>query len=118
MPSVRGSAEWLGESLSDHLKVDVALIRATGEGLGRIKDVLQQADASKPGADVLGTGGVSEAMDEFVDNWKIHRGKLVSAVETHQKMAVESADAYEQTDNELARELRESSSPDGARAAS
>lgn len=100
--------------MGDHLKIDVALIRATGEGLGRIKDVLQGAGASKPGGQVLGLGGISEAMDEFVDNWKIHRGKLVSAVESHQKMAVESADAYEHTDTELARELRESSSPDGA----
>jgi hypothetical protein len=107
-----------GESLSDHLKVDVALIRATGEGLGRIKEVLQHADAIKPGADVLGSGRVSEAMDEFVDNWKIHRGKLVAAVEAHQQMATESANAYENTDTELAKELTKQSSPGGGRKAS
>lgn len=116
--SVRGLAEWLGESLSDHLKVDVALIRATGEGLGRIKDVLQHADATKPGADVLGSRGVSEAMDEFVDNWKIHRGKLVAAVEAHQQMATESANAYENTDTALAKELTKQSAPGGGRKAS
>ncbi|MGH3995138.1 MAG: hypothetical protein ACRDSN_22070 [Pseudonocardiaceae bacterium] len=104
--------------MSDHLKVDVALIRSTGEGLGRIKDVLQRADASKLGADVLGSGGIAEVMDEFVDNWKIHRGKLVSSVEAHQKMAIESADAYEQTDTELAKELTKRSSPEGKRKAS
>jgi hypothetical protein len=115
---MRPWAEWLGESLSDHLKVDVALIRATADGLGRIRDVLAGAEASKPGAEVLGLGGISHAMDEFVDNWKIHRGKLVSAVEAHQKMAAESADAYEHTDTELAKELTKHSSSGSARKAS
>lgn len=37
---LRGSVSWLvrGASLGDHLKVDVGLIRATSEWLGRIKD--------------------------------------------------------------------------------
>jgi hypothetical protein len=105
--------------LGDHLTVDVALIRATGEGLGRIKDVLQHADASNPGSSVLGSGELSEAMDDFVSNWEIHRGKLISAVETHQKMATASADAYEHTDAELAKGLtKHSSSPAKARATS
>ena len=97
--------------MGDHLKVDLALIRATGDGLGRIKDALQRAEASKPGADVLGSGGLAEAMNEFVDNWKIHRGKLVSALEAHQKMAIESANAYEHTDNELKKELTKPPQP-------
>ncbi len=89
--------------------------------LGRIKDVLQRADATKPGSDVLGVGGISEAMDEFVDNWKIHRGKLVCAVEAHQQMATKSANAYENTDTELAKELtkeltQQSSPGDGRKA--
>lgn len=104
--------------MGDHLKVDVALIRATGEGLGRIKDALQHADASKPGHEVLGSGTLSDAIGEFVDNWKIHRRKLVEAVEAHQQMALASADAYEHTDTELAKELTEHSSPDRTRAAS
>ncbi|MGH3865451.1 MAG: hypothetical protein ACRDQ4_04790 [Pseudonocardiaceae bacterium] len=125
-PSVTGLAAWfppvrgLGEWLGDHLKVDVALIRATGEGLGRIKEVLQHADASKLGAEVLGSDELSQAMDDFVNNWKIHRDKLVSAVESHQKMATASADAYEHTDTELAKELTQHSSAGsgGARVAS
>ena len=107
-----------GGVLSDHLKIDLALIRATGDGLGRIKDVLERADASKLGADVLDSGGIVEAMDEFVDNWKIHRGKLVSSVEAHQKMAIESADAYQHTDTELTKELTKPPPPNGERKAS
>jgi hypothetical protein len=49
-------------------------------------------------------------MDAFEDNWKIHRGKLVSAVEAHQQMAAQSADAYQHTDSELAHELTKHSS--------
>ncbi len=117
-PLVRGLAQWLGEMLGDHLKVDVALIRATGEGLGRIKDVLHHADASKLDVEVLGSDELSQAMDDFMNNWKIHRDKLVSAVESHQKMATASADAYEHTDAELAKELTQHSSPGGAKVAS
>lgn len=104
--------------MSDHIKIDLALIRATGEGLGLIKDVLQHAEAGQPDAGVLGSDELSEAMDDFVSNWKIHRGKLVSAAEAHQKMATESADAYQHVDTELAKELTKHSSPSAARAAS
>lgn len=104
--------------MGDHLKVDVALIRATAAGLGLIKGALQHADASTPGAEVLGLGGLAEAMDDFVHNWDIHRGKLISAVEAHEKMATASADAYEHTDTELAKELTQHSSSGGARVAS
>jgi hypothetical protein len=118
-PQVRGWAQWFGELVGDHLTVDVALIRATAGGLGLIKDALQRhADASKLGAEVLGSNELSQAMDDFVNNWKIHRDKLVSAVESHQKMATASADAYEHTGAELAKELTQHSSPGGARVAS
>lgn len=97
--------------MGDHLKVDLALIRATGAGLGRIRDALQHAEAASPGAGVLGVGGLAGAMDDFVDNWEIHRRKLVSSVEAHQKMATDSAEAYESTDEQLAGELTKPSSP-------
>lgn len=51
--------------MGDHLKVDVALIRATAGGLGLVKDALQRADASNPGAGVLGLGGLAEAISGF-----------------------------------------------------
>ncbi|MBV9143163.1 MAG: hypothetical protein JO115_19990 [Pseudonocardiales bacterium] len=107
-----------GESVGDYLKVDVALLRATGAGLGQIKDILQHAQASSPGYQVLGSHELSEVMDDFVSNWEIHRGKLVSAVEAHQQMALQSADAYEHTDSELARALTQHSSPGEARVTS
>lgn len=104
--------------MGDHLKVDVALIRATGEGLGRIKDALQHAEASNPGYHVLGSHELAGVMDDFVGNWEIHRGKLVSAVEAHRQMALQSADAYEHTDSELTKAPTQHSSPAGAKVAS
>ena len=91
--------------MGDHLKVDLGLIRATGAGLVRIIDALQRAEATQPGVGVLGSGELAGAVEEFVDNWKIHRNKLVASVEAHQKMALDSAEAYENTDEGLAREL-------------
>jgi len=95
----------VGGAVGDHLKVDLALIRATGTGLGRIKDALHHAEATKPGGGVLGSGELTGAMDDFVDNWEIHRKKLVASVEAHEKMATDSAEAYENTDEGLAKEL-------------
>lgn len=100
--------------MGDHLTIDLALLRATGAGLGQIKDALQSAESTKPGAEVLGSGELASAMDDFVDNWKIHRKKLVSAVEAHQKMAIDSAEAYEDTDQGLAKELTKHGSSGGA----
>ena len=100
--------------MGDHLEIDLALLRATGAGLGQIKDALQHAEATRPGVEVLGSGELASAMDEFVDNWKIHRNRLVSSIEAHQKMAIESAEAYESTDTELAKELTKHGSPSGA----
>ncbi|MDQ3990666.1 MAG: hypothetical protein M3228_15280 [Actinomycetota bacterium] len=104
----------MGGAVGDHLKIDLGLIRATGAGLGRIKDALHQAEATQPGVGVLGSGELAGAMDEFVDNWKIHRKKLVASVEAHQKMAVDSAEAYEDTDEGLAKELTEPRPAGGA----
>lgn len=95
----------MGGAVGDHLKIDLGLIRATGAGLGHIKDALRHAEATRPGADVLGSGELAAVMGEFVDNWKIHRDKLISAVDAHQKMAIDSAEAYENTDSELAKAL-------------
>jgi len=54
------------------------------------------------------------AVDDFVDNWKIHRDKLVASVEAHQKMTTDSAEAYESTDTGLAKELTKQSPAGGA----
>jgi hypothetical protein len=43
--------------LGDHLKIDLALIRATRAGLGRISDARWYAEATTPGAGVLGSAG-------------------------------------------------------------
>ncbi len=81
--------------MGDHLAIDLGLIRSTGVGM-------------------LGSGELAGAMDDFVDNWKIHRDKLVASVEAHPKMATDSAEAYENTDTGLAKELSEQSSAGGA----
>ncbi len=81
--------------MGDHLTIDLGLIRSTGVGM-------------------LGSGELVGAMDDFVDNWKIHRDKLVASVEAHQKMTTDSAEAYESTDTGLAKELTKQSSAGGA----
>lgn len=41
-------------------------------------------------------------MDHFVDNWRLHRERLVSAVQAHATMVNQSVEAYQKTDHNLA----------------
>ena len=44
----------LGGVVGEHLRVDLGLLRATGAGLGQIRDALQAAEAANVGVEVLG----------------------------------------------------------------
>ena len=45
--------------MGEHLTIDLRLMRATGAGLGRIKDALQHAEATKP----IPSGGASPGVE-------------------------------------------------------
>ena len=48
-----------GGAVGEHLTIDLRLMRATGAGLGRIKDALQHAEATKPSP----SGGASPGVE-------------------------------------------------------
>ena len=43
-----------------------------------------------------------KAMQDFVDNWRIHREKLIDSVDGHQKAISTAADSYDQLDHDQA----------------
>jgi len=106
--------------MGDHLKIDLDMLRDTARSLGMIEEVLRRAEAdARNERGVLGSGELADAMDDFVSNWKIHRKRLIESIDKHQQAAHDSADAYEDTDRELAKALEGegSSSPSGGRGA-
>jgi N-acetylglucosamine-6-phosphate deacetylase len=88
--------------VATHVKVDPDLLDQVAGQLGEIASALRSADArAREDRGVLGHGGLASAMAEFVGNWRVHRERLLSSVEAHQKMASHSADAYRRLDDQL-----------------
>lgn len=53
-------------------------------------------------APVWGQGDVQSAMAEFVNNWKIHRGKISTAVGDLQKKVHDMGEGWNQTEQSIA----------------
>lgn len=53
-----------------------------------------------------GHGQVTDAMDEFVDNWDDYRTKVIESVETVGKLVKNTIDGFTGLDADLAKELR------------
>ena len=52
-------------------------------------------------ADVWGQRDVTAAMGEFVSNWKIHRGKISTAVDDLQKKVHDMSEAWRATEQAI-----------------
>jgi hypothetical protein len=86
-----------------HLKVDLHLLEDTAEALKQLR--AEFADASRIADEhrgVLGSGEVADAVDSFAGNWRRHREKLVTSIESLETMAADSAKTYREVDSELA----------------
>ncbi|MFJ3665782.1 hypothetical protein ACIPSE_04940 [Streptomyces sp. NPDC090106] len=53
-----------------------------------------------------GSGSVTDAMDEFVDNWDEHRKSLLENIDTVGKLVNATIDGFTGLDAELAKQLR------------
>jgi hypothetical protein len=91
------------------LVVDLGLLEQTAGSLSML--IEEFSNASK----IVGSaqGSVAEpilvtALEDFANDWSVHRQDLLSSMETVYKMATESRKAYIATDDRLAQDLRES----------
>ncbi|MGP3951664.1 hypothetical protein [Streptomyces sp. 7N604] len=67
------------------------------KNLGNRKDDMRQ---------YWGSGEITEAMDEFVDNWDDYRGKMLESVDSVGKLITATIDGFTGQDAQLAKELR------------
>jgi len=91
------------------LVVDLGLLEQTAGSLSML--IEEFGNASKIVS--FAQGSVAEpilvtALEDFANDWSVHRQDLLSSMETVYKMATESRKAYIATDDRLARDLRES----------
>jgi nucleotide-binding universal stress UspA family protein len=95
-----------GVVVAERLKVDLQLLRETGEALEAIALALRQADANaRVEQGVLSGTELADAVREFADNWRVRRRRLVDAID-HRRMVVDGALAYQRADEDLAEPAR------------
>jgi len=89
------------------LKVDTGSVRSVSQDLARITAELDGAAAhSDDVADAVGHDGLAGALRNFAGSWDDRRRKLVEQISHLQASATAIADAFDDTDTELARALR------------
>jgi hypothetical protein len=91
------------------LVVDLGLLEQTAGSLSMLIEEFSNASKIVSSAQ----GSVAEpilvtALDDFANDWSVHRQDLLSSMETVYKMATESRKAYIATDDRLVQDLRES----------
>jgi hypothetical protein len=91
------------------LVVDLGLLEQTAGSLSMLIEEFSNASKIVSSAQ----GSVAEpilvtALDDFANDWAVHRQDLLSSMQTVYKMATESRRAYIATDDKLAQDLRES----------
>ncbi|MEV6884910.1 MULTISPECIES: hypothetical protein [unclassified Streptomyces] len=87
---------------------DLTRIKESGSALSKIhRDFKNRANpADGLGVKTLGDQGLVKAFDDFGDNWKIHRERLMEEIEKLSKILSAAAKAYEDIDHQLAEALR------------
>jgi hypothetical protein len=92
--------------LAKHIKVDVPLLRQTGQRLGEISATLKRAESDGGhAAAAMAQPDLTKVMRDFEKNWRHHRGQLLAHVDGHQKVVVAAADAYEKLEQAQAKAL-------------
>lgn len=90
------------------LKADISRIRETAQSVTAICQQFEGAEDIVDGAaDAVGSSHLADKLHDFATNWKIHRKRIVEDLTTFSDWATQAADAYEQTDQELAKALEE-----------
>jgi hypothetical protein len=96
------------------LSVDLTGLRALSGTLGDVRGSLDATrNVIEASRDDLGSAEVSDALDSFESNWDDGRGQIDKNMQAMIEILDEAADAYEQTDQELADGLHESMSGAG-----
>jgi hypothetical protein len=94
------------------LRVDLERLREVGTDLGRIGNEFDQANVRSDSlADATGHPGLADAVRSFAHAWDDTRADMLGGIQGMAEAASAIADAFTQTDGDLAAALTEASSP-------
>ncbi|MFF7310287.1 hypothetical protein [Streptomyces sp. NPDC008137] len=89
------------------LIVNVDLLVESESHLSKIKTELNDIDNRKDDMrPYWGSGEISDAMGEFVDNWNDYRSKMIESVEGVGKLVTNTINGFTGADAALAKELK------------
>jgi hypothetical protein len=92
--------------LGGYIKVDIPLMRQTGQHLGEISATLKRAKADSGGVvAAMAQPDLARAMKDFESNWRIHRDQLIEQIDGHQQVVVGAANSYHELDSGQAHAL-------------
>lgn len=96
--------------VSGQLRVDLGALDRTAHSLAALRAEFANAGHIVTDAErAIGAKPMIDALEDFSTNWKLHREKLLSAMDAVQAMAAQSAATYRQVDDELTRALTDAS---------
>ena len=94
--------------ISGDIAYSVGLLRNLGGELAGLADVMDgRSSAVRYDADDVGHPAVHAALEEFADSWDDRRELLTRSLRSIGKMATESADTFEDVDQQLAAKIRD-----------
>ncbi|MFD3379733.1 MULTISPECIES: hypothetical protein [unclassified Streptomyces] len=89
------------------LIVNVDLLVSSESSLKTIKNEFEGLDKRKDSMEKeWGSGQITDAMSDFVDNWEKYREELLGSIETVQKLVTSTIDSFTGLDKELADSTR------------
>lgn len=99
--------------MGDKTKADITLIRECSRSLAKIhREFDKHGNPAGEYNDSLGHGGLKDSFDDFSDNWKKTRKKLMDEIKTLSEATKTAADQYDKIDSDLANALRDAKGKD------
>lgn len=93
--------------MGSRLEVDTHALRRTARDLAVVRAELTGATAYVGAiADDVGHPGLARRLEQFTNSWRVHRERLVDAMEGLDQVALNAAKTYEEADRELAGSVR------------
>jgi hypothetical protein len=94
------------------LEVDLGLLERTAGSLSMlIEEFDNYSKVVTSAQSAVREAALVAALDSFAGNWAAHRQDLLSSMQAVCKMATESRKAYVETDDSLARDIRQDGTP-------
>ncbi|GEN80486.1 Rossmann-fold NAD(P)-binding domain-containing protein [Actinotalea fermentans] len=93
--------------MGSRLEVDTHALRRTARDLAVVRAELTGATAYVGAiADDVGHPGLAGRLERFTESWRVHRERLVDAMEGLDQVALKTAETFEQADREIAASIR------------